>query len=87
MITLDGWEHVEFILPNISEEDNTKTGIGEAFYGQFPALRTGEFTTRYSPTLSSPTAEGEQTPNPTLGFTVNNIGLKFHDHSIEAIVS
>lgn len=79
----DGWEHVEFVLQGA---DQTMQGIRSAFSQTFPDLSTDRLQLDYEYSEDTPHADGDQMPNPTLGFRVNGIGLKFHAQPIQVIV-
>lgn len=79
----DGWEHVEFVLAGA---ENTLAGVRRAFCQRFPHLSIDALQASYGYSEDEPQAEGDQSPNPTLGLRVNGVGLKFHAKPIQAIV-
>ncbi|MGZ0190317.1 MAG: VOC family protein [Alphaproteobacteria bacterium] len=79
----DGWEHVEFVL---NGAENTLNGVRSAFMQKFPTLNADKLRTDYGYSEDVPHADGDQMPNPTLGLSVNGIGLKFHAKPIQVIV-
>ncbi|MEK7497612.1 MAG: VOC family protein [Patescibacteria group bacterium] len=72
----DGWEHVEFVLPN------PNMGLEENFKARYPNFK-GDYK------IDEPKVEGEQLPNPTIILkhpTNKMLTLKFHGNSIEEVV-
>ncbi|MBS0846993.1 VOC family protein [Citrobacter sp. JGM124] len=74
----EGWEHIEIVLP----------GPAEGLHARALALlgNDGLLDTGIKVKTSSPAAEGETLPNPTLAITDGKVTLKFHPWSIEAVV-
>ena len=79
----DGWEHVEFVLP---DAENTLEGVRDAFFQTFPQLNIDTLQAKYSYSEDEPHADGDQIPNPTVGLKVNGVGIKFHAHPIQVVV-
>jgi predicted metalloenzyme YecM len=79
----DGWEHVEFVLDGAK---NTMNGVRRAFSQRFPNLTVDKLRSNYEYSEDVPHTDGDQMQNPTLGFKVNGIGLKFHAKPIQVIV-
>lgn len=79
----DGWEHVEFVLPN---SENTMTGVETSFYSNFPHLKTDVFADKFSISKSEPHSEVDQLPNPTIDVDYRGLSVKFHARSIQEVV-
>ena len=80
----DGWEHVEFVLPDAT---NTIEGMREAFLGKFGGLELQTLKADYHYKEDAPHADSDQLPNPTIAIKINGIGFKFHANSIQDVVS
>jgi hypothetical protein len=84
---VEGWEHVEFVVPATAQTaDEYLTELKERFpeLGQkWASLAQMGIKTK----LSSPKGEGERLANPTVAFKWDNICIKLHPHSLEAVVA
>jgi len=80
---IDGWEHVEFVLPNA---ENTIEGMRQTFFENFPSLDLDTLKSKYYYKEDAPYVEGEQLSNPTIGIKVDGVGIKFHANSIQDVV-
>nr|WP_086940431.1 VOC family protein [Thaumasiovibrio occultus] len=83
----EGWEHVEFVIPGGAltlDELERQLALNQ------PAICLEErqlAAKGISLKRSSPKAESEQLPNPTLAFKRDNICVKFHSFDIEAVIA
>ena len=80
------WEHVEFVIPSSAQTadeylEDLQTKLPN-FAKQYHSL--SEFGVEVK--LSSPKAEGERLPNPTIAFKWDNICIKLHPHSLREII-
>lgn len=81
---IDGWEHVEFVLP---DTPNTMFGLRQSFDRLFPHLRELGHRGQFQRKDSEPTADGsDQLPNPTIAISVGDVTIKFHAVSIQEVV-
>ena len=84
--TTEGWEHAEFVVNSLAQTaDELLTELKDSFT---------EFAERFEQLdsmgvkvkLSSPKGEGERLNNPTVAFKYQGVCIKFHPHSLKAIV-
>jgi len=80
---IDGWEHVEFVLP---DAENTIEGMRQAFFESFPFLELDSLKRDYHYKEDAPHAAGEQLANPTIAIKVDGVGIKLHANSIQDVV-
>lgn len=80
----EDWEHIEFVLPEGTE--NTRTGLETAFFTLFPHLEKDTLEKNFHFDFSEPAADADQLPNPHLKLKVNGVGLKFHTKPIQKVV-
>ncbi|MGV0086050.1 VOC family protein [Rahnella aceris] len=75
----EGWEHIEIVLPGAEDE----------LYTRALALIADEalMTPGIKLKQSAPKGENERLPNPTLAITDGSVTIKFHPHSLRAIVA
>lgn len=76
---LEGWEHIEIVLPG---EPETLNARALTLLSDEGLRQPGIFVK-----TSSPKGERERLPNPTLAVTDGSVTVKFHPWSIEAIVA
>lgn len=79
----DGFEHVEFVLPHT---EHTLDGVRHTFFATFPTLKREALEANYQYSEDEPHAASDQLPNPTIGLTVEGIGIKFHSLPIQTVV-
>ncbi|NDL62575.1 VOC family protein [Acerihabitans arboris] len=74
----DGWEHIEIVLPG---PPDTLAQRALALLAD-SALAAADISLKHS----APQDAGERLPNPTLAVTDGRVTIKFHPHSLRAIV-
>ncbi|MBR9787273.1 MAG: VOC family protein [Vibrionaceae bacterium] len=83
---IEGWEHVEFVIPSHAETaDEFLADLKHtypAFGGRLAQLEAMGVKIK----LSSPKGEGERLNNPTVAFKYQGVCIKLHPHSLKAIV-
>lgn len=83
---VEGWEHVEFVLPC---QARTTDELLDALFEQFPNFEQTYATLAdlgVKVKASSPKGEGERLANPTLAFKYQNVCIKIHPHTLEAVI-
>ncbi|WP_087025931.1 VOC family protein [Thaumasiovibrio subtropicus] len=83
----EGWEHIEFVIPGGA---TTLAQLQDDLQRLFPthSLTPDALVSQgFEYKASQPEAEGEQLPNPTIAIKRQGICVKFHAHSIEAVVA
>ncbi|OLQ88963.1 hypothetical protein BIY22_20505 [Vibrio panuliri] len=81
------WEHVEFVIPSQAQ---TAEEFAQELKQRFPSLAAqwGDLADMgIKVKLSSPKGEGERLNNPTVAFKHQGVCIKFHPHSLKAIVA
>ncbi|MCG7489548.1 VOC family protein [Vibrio sp. Of14-4] len=86
MYPTQSWEHVEFVIPSLAQ---TAEEYLDDVKRRYPSLahqwdKLGEQGVEVK--LSSPKGEGERLSNPTIAFKYQGICIKFHPHSLKAII-
>lgn len=79
----DGWEHVEFVLPDI---ENSIESLREEIMDMLPALDIMVLEHAFEYKESAPHVVGEQLENPTVALKARGVGIKFHVNSIQDVV-
>lgn len=75
----EGWEHIEIVLPGPPE---TLTRRALALLSD-SALAASDISLKHS----APAAAGDALPNPTLAVTDGAVTIKFHPHSLRAVIA
>ncbi|NKF52481.1 VOC family protein [Shewanella sp. WXL01] len=82
---VEGWEHIELVLPvNVSSCDE----LASELVARVPSLQgvlAGETDIKVK--MSSPKGDNERLANPTIAFKHDNLCVKVHPHTIEAIIA
>ncbi len=82
-----GWEHVEFV---VHSEAQTEEDYLEDVKIQFPELKSRWerlSTMGIQTKLSCPKGEGERLLNPTVAFKKEDVCIKLHRHSLQAVIA
>jgi predicted metalloenzyme YecM len=80
-VHVDGWEHVEFVLPG---EHPDMGGLQLDFAAEFPSL-FGPSVGKYKRKDSQPHADDDQLDNPTIAITAADVTAKFHPRPIQEV--
>ncbi|WP_423840253.1 VOC family protein [Vibrio mytili] len=83
---LEGWEHVEFVIPSHAETADEFLDDLKHTYPNFGAQFDLLADLGIKVKLSSPKGEGERLSNPTVAFKYQGVCIKLHPHSLKRIV-
>jgi predicted metalloenzyme YecM len=82
-----GWEHVEFVVPCVVDNGDDFINQVKQFFPRlaenWPQLAELGVTIK----VSSPQGEGERLANPTIAFKWQQVCIKLHPHSLEAVIA
>lgn len=78
------WEHVEFVIPSLAQTAEEYLADLQSRWPDF--AEKCHSLSEVEIKLSSPKAQGERLPNPTIAFKWNNICIKLHPHSLREII-
>nr|WP_319555790.1 VOC family protein [uncultured Vibrio sp.] len=83
---IEGWEHVEFVIPSHAETADELLADIKHRYPEFGAHFKKVEEMGVEIKLSSPKGEGERLNNPTVAFKYQGVCIKLHPHSLKAII-
>ena len=83
---IEGWEHVEFVIPSHAETADEFLAALKHTYPAFGGRLAQLEAMGVKIKLSSPKGEGERLNNPTVAFKYQGVCIKLHPHSLKAIV-
>lgn len=84
---VEGWEHVEFVVPATAQSADEYLAELKARFPELGRNWASLAQMGIKTKLSSPKGEGERLANPTVAFKWDNICIKLHPHSLEAVVA
>ncbi|MDA9556848.1 VOC family protein [Vibrio sp.] len=78
---VEGWEHIEVVLPHDNQWDNYITQVEQSLPSE--SYRKER---KIKQKNSSPSSKGERIPNPTVALKRDNICIKVHPHPLKTII-
>jgi uncharacterized protein len=82
-----GWEHVEFVVPCHATSVEDFLDVVRQRFPVLDAVWDSLVDLGVKVKMSSPQAEHERLPNPTIAFKWDNVCIKLHPHSLKAVIA